>query len=90
MLRLQREANTQIISNLHHPHYAESADPLHCVGQELPFAVRLSSVMSSHWANILSRELYGTSEETEELDKTENAENGNSTLNKQHLVLQHC
>lgn len=77
VLRLQREANTQIISNLHHSHSSHPADPLHCVGEELFIAVRTSNIMSSHWANLLIRELFGTSEETEELDKTENSENGN-------------
>lgn len=86
MLRLQREASTQIISNLYYPHYSESADPLHCVGEELPIAVRTSNIMSSRWANHLDRELYGTSEETEELDETENAENGDLSLNRQHFV----
>lgn len=41
--------------------------------------------MSSQWANLRTRELYGTSEETEHLDETENPENGDFTPNERHV-----
>jgi ubiquitin-like 1-activating enzyme E1 B len=36
MLRMQPEAGSQELSGLHHSVHAESADPLHRLGQELP------------------------------------------------------
>lgn len=76
MLRLQRKANTQVISHLHNPHNSESTDTLHCLGEELPVAVCCSTVVAHFTKLNFFRELFGSSEETEELDNTENSENG--------------